>query len=55
MRQVSVPRHAEGRPFDYYCPICGIDLAKSNYESFDRDYYCPYCGTQQRASRMPAR
>jgi hypothetical protein len=55
MRQVDVPtRRVEG-PFDYYCPICGIELVKSNYETFDRDYFCPYCSSQQRPSRVPAR
>jgi rubredoxin len=55
MRQIEIPTHAVEGPFDYYCPICGIELAESNFETFDRDYFCPYCSTQQRASRVPAR
>jgi rubredoxin len=55
MRQIEVPSQTMEEPFDYYCPICGIGLAKSNYETFDKDYFCPYCSTQQRASRVPAR
>jgi rubredoxin len=55
MRQIDVRTRTIEGPFDYYCPICGIQLAKSNYESFDRDYFCPYCSTQQRPSRAPAR
>ena len=55
MRQIEVPTRAFDGPFDYYCPICGIGLAKSNYETFDTSYFCPYCSTQQRPSRVPAR
>jgi rubredoxin len=55
MKQIDVPAPAIESPFDYYCPICGIELAKSNFETLDRDYFCPYCSTQQRASRVPAR
>jgi rubredoxin len=55
MRAVSLPTLHDERPFEYYCPICGADLAESNYETFDADYSCPVCGTQQRASRVPAR
>jgi rubredoxin len=55
MRQIDVPTPTMEEPFRYYCPICGIELAKSNYETFDKDYFCPYCSTQQRASRVPAR
>jgi hypothetical protein len=55
MRQIDVPTRTIEGPFDYYCPICGIQLVESNYESFDRDYFCPYCSTQQRPSRVPAR
>jgi rubredoxin len=55
MRQLDVPTRAFDGPFDYYCPICGIGLARSNYETFDTSYFCPYCSTQQRPSRVPAR
>jgi hypothetical protein len=54
MRQIDVPTQTVEGPFEYCCPICGIELAKSNYESFDKDYFCPYRSTQQRASRVPA-
>jgi uncharacterized Zn finger protein (UPF0148 family) len=55
MKQIDVSTLTTEGPFDYYCPICGIELARSNYETFDGDYFCPYCSTQQRASRVPAR
>ena len=55
MKQIDVPTRTDDGPFDYYCPICGIELSKSNYETSEKDYYCPYCSTQQRASRVPAR
>jgi hypothetical protein len=53
MRQIQVPTQTVDGPFEYYCPICGIELVESNYETFDNDYFCPYCSTQQRASRVP--
>jgi hypothetical protein len=54
MKQITVPKPIDGL-FEYYCPICGIELAKSNYETFDKDYFCPYCSTQQAPSRVSAR
>jgi hypothetical protein len=54
MRQIDVSALTIEDPFDYYCPICGIELAKSNYETLASDYFCPYCSTQQRPSRVPA-
>jgi rubredoxin len=56
MKQITVPA-LPVHLFHYYCPICGIELAESDFETFDRDYYCPSCGTQQRASRaaVPSR
>ena len=53
MKQIDVSTLTTEGTFDYYCPICGIELARANYETFDRDYFCPYCSTQQRASRVP--
>ncbi len=55
MRQIDVPTQTVEDPFEYYCPICGIELASSNYKSPEKDYYCPYCSTRQHASRVPAR
>ena len=54
MRQINVPAHEIEGPFDYFCPICGISLSKSNYETFDSEYFCPYCSSRQRPSRVPA-
>ena len=55
MRQIDVPTQPVEGAFEYFCPICGIELAKSNYESLAKDYFCPYCSTQQGPSRFPAR
>ena len=55
MQQIDVATRTIEGPFEYYCPICGIELAQSNYEAFDEYYYCPYCSTQHRASRVAAR
>ena len=55
MRQIRAATSTLEGSFEYFCPICGIELSRSNYETFDKDYFCPYCSTQQRASRVPAR
>jgi uncharacterized Zn finger protein (UPF0148 family) len=55
MRTLTIPAPPSERMFDYYCPICGVELAESNYETFDAEYFCPVCSTQQRPSRVPAR
>jgi rubrerythrin len=55
MRQIDVPTRTVEGPFEYFCPICGIELVRSNYETPEKDYSCPFCSTQQRASRVPAR
>ena len=55
MKALSLPIPHDEQSFDYYCPICGVELAESNYEAFDAEYSCPGCGTQQRASRAKAR
>ncbi|HSJ51064.1 MAG TPA: hypothetical protein VLA90_07250 [Actinomycetota bacterium] len=55
MKQINVAAPTTEGSFDYYCPICGIELALVNYETFDKDYFCPYCTTQERPSRVPAR
>ncbi len=31
----------------YDCPVCGIELARSNFETPPIDYYCPVCTTRQ--------
>jgi len=31
----------------YFCPVCGIGLAKSDFEMPLKHYYCPYCSTRQ--------
>jgi hypothetical protein len=39
---------------DYSCPVCGIELTKSNFDTPARDYYCPYCSTRQMPSAVRA-
>ncbi len=48
----SLPTHLAPKAYRYYCPICGIELAVSNYDTPDGDYYCPYCSTPQGPSRV---
>lgn len=31
----------------YFCPICGIDLERSDFDKPLADYYCPFCSSQQ--------
>jgi predicted RNA-binding Zn-ribbon protein involved in translation (DUF1610 family) len=55
MRALTIPAPPSDRGFDFYCPICGVQLTGSNYDSFDAEYFCPVCSTRQRPSRAPAR
>ncbi len=35
------PLTPEGEADEYFCPICGIGLAQSNFDTPEKDYYCP--------------
>jgi hypothetical protein len=37
----------------YFCPMCGIELAFSSFETPERDYYCPSCATRTTPSVVP--
>ena len=37
---------------EYYCPVCGIGLARSDFDTPERDYYCPFCSTRQTPSLL---
>jgi predicted RNA-binding Zn-ribbon protein involved in translation (DUF1610 family) len=39
---------------EYSCPVCGIELARSNYETPERDYSCPFCSTRRTPSVVRA-
>jgi hypothetical protein len=39
---------------EYYCPVCGIELAQSNFDTPQRDYYCPFCSTRRTPSVVRA-
>ena len=52
MRQIQVPMPPAEQAFLYFCPICGIELSVSNYETPGGDYFCPYCSTDRRPSRV---
>lgn len=41
--------------FAYYCPICGIDLGRPDFDKAPEDYSCPSCCSQQRPSRVKDR
>jgi len=34
-------------PDEYFCPVCGIELSRSNFLTPSEEYYCPYCATRQ--------
>jgi hypothetical protein len=39
----------------YFCPVCGIELAKSDFDTPPKHYYCPYCSTRQTPSLVGPR
>jgi rubredoxin len=41
---------ADGEADDYFCPVCGIGLSKSDFDPPEKDYYCPFCITRQAPS-----
>jgi endogenous inhibitor of DNA gyrase (YacG/DUF329 family) len=36
----------------YDCPVCGIDLAQSDFDEPAQNYYCPFCSTRQTPQRI---
>jgi rubredoxin len=44
----------EGAADEYSCPVCGIELTRSNFDTPERDYYCPFCSTRQTPSVVPS-
>ena len=39
----------------YFCPVCGIGLATSDFDTPPKHYYCPYCSTRQTPSLVGPR
>ncbi|MBI3647385.1 MAG: hypothetical protein HY240_01265 [Actinobacteria bacterium] len=39
---------------EFYCPVCGGGLSRSDLETPARDYYCPFCSTRQTPSTLKA-
>lgn len=33
--------------WEYDCPVCGIELTRSNFDTPAAQYYCPLCATRQ--------
>ncbi len=44
------PLTPEGEADEYFCPVCGIELAQSDFDTPERDYFCPFCSTRQTPS-----
>jgi hypothetical protein len=51
LQELHVP---EAPADEYSCPVCGIELAQSNFDTPARDYYCPFCSTRQTPSVVRA-
>jgi len=41
------PVQLEAEAVAYFCPVCGIELAQSDFDKPEIDYYCPFCSTRQ--------
>jgi hypothetical protein len=39
--------HRTHDELEYFCPVCGVELALSNFLTPEADYYCPFCATRQ--------
>ncbi|MBI2239084.1 MAG: hypothetical protein HYU54_11265 [Actinobacteria bacterium] len=39
----------------YFCPVCGIELTQSDFDTPEADYFCPFCSSQQTPSKVPMR
>ena len=39
----------------FFCPMCGIDLTRADFDKAPEDYHCPSCSSWQRPSRVKAR
>ena len=59
----EVPKHTnwpeeldapEGAADEYSCPVCGIGLTQSNFDTPESAYYCPFCSTRQTPSVVRA-
>lgn len=42
------------RAWEYWCPVCGVELAQSNFDTPENDYYCPVCTSRQLPRRFAA-
>jgi DNA-directed RNA polymerase subunit RPC12/RpoP len=40
---------------DYFCPVCGIELERSDFDKAPEDYHCPFCSSRQTPSRATRR
>jgi hypothetical protein len=40
-------RAVDGDEQEYFCPICGIPLAQSDFDKPEDQYFCPFCSTRQ--------
>ena len=52
LQELHVP---EASTDEYSCPVCGIELAKSNFDTPASEYYCPFCTTRQTPSLVRLR
>ena len=41
--------------FAYFCPVCGVDLGRADFDKAPQIYNCPSCCSEQRPSRVDHR
>src|SRR6266508_2685017 len=46
---------ADGEADDHFCPVWGIGLSKSDFDTPEKDCYCPFCSTRQTPSVLAQR
>ena len=39
----------------FVCPVCGIEVFRSDFDAPAGDYYCPYCSSQQTPQQVPGK
>jgi predicted RNA-binding Zn-ribbon protein involved in translation (DUF1610 family) len=38
---------AEAFEATYFCPICGTEVTRSDFDKAEGEYTCPFCGSEQ--------
>ena len=46
---------AEGYEVTYFCPDCGIEVTRSDFDKPEGEYACPFCSSEQTPARARRR